>query len=372
MKRKVLKSSLFIFTLVSLTTIGVNATELSTVTSSTNEVKTEFTVESTTGTMTKESKETVQSETVFTTEEFESKEETSSSESTTDSLDINSNDNKEIEELYEYAVSIGKVKRDLYSLDAFKKNYSISLEQFPDMKKLLNFTGDFTEWFEQINFGAFPNGEGHAFDEKQQELGGPIPRSGATMSAAQRKNANRFKNDLRKGDILIINGLPGHSAIATTNNYILEMSGGGNINSWLNTGIENNNHQFNAENWLAGNWEQDARTGGPGQLGYIKDWIQIWRVPDSSIANQVANYADRHFWSTTGSYKKNINLKYLIRPDLYSINPNYCSKFVYNAFWYGSGNAPVMQSYSNYSFIYPADLPFNFQRKYMPYCVGTY
>lgn len=47
MKRKVLKSSLFIFSLVTLTTIGVNATENSTVTSSTDEAKTEFKVEAT-------------------------------------------------------------------------------------------------------------------------------------------------------------------------------------------------------------------------------------------------------------------------------------------------------------------------------------
>lgn len=372
MKRKVLKSSLFVFSLVSLTTIGVNATETSTVTSSTNEVKTEFTIESTIDTSTSESKKTPQSETVFIPEESVSKEEIISSEDSIEALNSNSNDNNEIEELYEHAISIGKIKRELYSLDAFKKNYSISLEQFPDTKKLLNFTGDFAEWFEQINFGAFPNGEGHAFDEKQAELGGPIPRSGATMSAAQRRNANRFKNDLRKGDIVIVNGGVGHAAIATTNNYLLEMSGGGNINSWLNTGIENNNHQFNAENWLAGNWEQNARTGGPGELGYIKSWIQIWRVPNKNMAEKVANYADRHYWSTTGSYTKNINLKYLIRPDLYSINPNYCSKLVYNAYWYGSGNSPVMRTYPNFSIVYPSDLPNTFQSGYAPYHVGTY
>lgn len=355
MKIKGLIASLLFCSLITLTTIGVEADETSI--KDTSQVKTESTESSS------KTETSVYSQASSNSEDGKE---------TNRSINNSPNSDMDIEQFYNYAISTGKINRDLYSLDAFNKNYRSSLEEFPETKKNLNLNIDFKEWFEQINFGAFPDGEGHAFDEKQTELGGPIPRSGATMSAAQRKNANRFKSDLRKGDIVIVNGNPGHAAIATTNGYLLEMSGGGNINSWLNTGIENNNHQFSAENWLAGNWEQGARTGGNGQLGYIKHWIQIYRVPDKKIAEQVANYADKHYWNSKGGYQKNINLKYLIRADLYSINPNYCSKLVYNAFWYGSGSSPVMKSYQNYSLIYPSGLIGTFNSSYKPYKVGTY
>ncbi|EAG4421396.1 hypothetical protein B9500_16730, partial [Listeria monocytogenes] len=89
------------------------------------------------------------------------------------------------------------------------------------------------------------------------------------------------------GDILIVKSSSfGHAAIATSNKYILEMSGGGNPSKWATTGIKNNNHQLNKHKWIFGGKEQD----------YIKKptinyWIQLWRVPQSSIANKAASYA---------------------------------------------------------------------------------
>lgn len=281
------------------------------------------------------------------------------------------NDVTVIEELYNYGISINKINKSMYSLDAFTKNYILSLEQYDKLKIVLNMS--FSEWFEQNNFGAFPDGEGHAYNEKQKELGGPQPRSGATMSAAQRRNANKFKKDLRKGDIIIVNGSPGHAAIATSNSYILEMSGGGDIFNWLVTGIKNNNHQFNSENWLSGNWEQGARTGGNNQLGYITEWIQIYRLKDQKMAQKCADYADKMFWNSTHKYKRNILIDYRINAKTLNTNPNYCSKLVFQAFYYGSGYSPVIQNgMQNLTFVAPGALINTFSGDYKPYKVGTY
>lgn len=91
--------------------------------------------------------------------------ETVSSERTINSTEIKKDSDKEIEDLYEYAITTGKIKRDLYSLNDFMYNYKSSLEYYPELQKVLNLQESFEEWFEQINFGALPDGQGEAYPD---------------------------------------------------------------------------------------------------------------------------------------------------------------------------------------------------------------
>jgi hypothetical protein len=264
-----------------------------------------------------------------------------------------------IRTLYEKGIAEGKVTRDLYSYEAFQENYQVNKTTYEEMKDIFPNYHSYDEWFAQImNYGAFPDGEGHSPSETRRE-----------KRATKEQNANRFKRDLQKGDIIIVNsGGFGHAAIATSDNYILEMSGNNNPINWAITGISDNNHQLNKHNWLWGKPEQ----GFEGKR-QIDRPIQIWRLPNKAMANKGASYADKTFWNSSGGYKKNRHIDYLLRTGTLNINPNYCSKMVFQAYWYGSGSASVVQSYaSGLAFISPGALPNLFTKAYKPYKVGSY
>lgn len=61
------------------------------------------------------------------------------------------------------------------------------------------------------------------------------------------------------------------------------------------------------------------------------------------MANKCANYADRTFWNSTGGYHKNIHIDYRITSRLTTKNPNYCSKLVFQSYYWGSGSASFIK-----------------------------
>jgi hypothetical protein len=273
--------------------------------------------------------------------------------------ELNENEITRIKNLYERAISEGKVNRNMYSFNSFQTNYVFGKETYNQTKDIVGQGLDYDSWFGQIlNYNAFPDGEGHPVTGKNQMLRG-----------TQQQNADKFKRDIRKGDIIIVqSGGFGHAAIATSDNYILEMSGGGNFGNWFLSGIPNNNHQFNKDNWLWGRKEQGAT---PAKM--INSYLQVWRIPNKSMANQCATYADKMFWNSSGGYKRNRYIEYKLASRTLSTNPNYCSKMVFQAYWNGSGSAPVMKDFaSGLTFISPGALPNLFTDKYAPYKVDTY
>lgn len=267
----------------------------------------------------------------------------------------------EIKELYEQAISKGKVNRELYTYEAFQENYQLNQTTYSEMKELFGDYSSYDDWFGDImNYGAFPDGEGHSPSEKTR-----VPR------ATKQQNAERFKRDIRKGDIIIVNsGGFGHAAIATSDNYILEITGGAagpKFTNWFGKGISDNNHQFSKHNWLWRGKEQ----GFQKKDAMIDSYLQIWRIPNKNMANQCGTYADKTFWNSSCGYKKNRHYNYLIDHKIYNKNPTYCSKMVFHAFYYGSGNSPVMVeptvNNNNWlDFVAPGSLPNLFQKGYKP------
>lgn len=201
-----------------------------------------------------------------------------------------------------------------------------------------------------------PDGSGH------------LPTDPKIEARSQTTNGNRLANDIRKGDILIVEGGWGHAAIATTDTYILEMSGGGNPASWFMGGIPDNNHQFNKINWIFG----DKTEQGVKSKTHIRSWVQLWR-PRGNASSLAADYADATFWNSNHAYQKNRHISYAFNSGTLTLNPNYCSKMVWQAYWYGTGDLPVIADYSvSLTGILPNALVNTFNSDYQPYLVGRY
>lgn len=128
--------------------------------------------------------------------------------------------NQKIAYLYQKGIAEGKIASKQYPYDAFKENYETNQVTYSALKDEFNTSDSYDEWFsESYNYGAFPDGEGHANSELKIE------------QRSTTSNGNRLKAAIQKGDILIVGGGAGHAAIATTDNYILEMSGSQNFAS---------------------------------------------------------------------------------------------------------------------------------------------
>ncbi|WP_163652524.1 hypothetical protein [Listeria sp. PSOL-1] len=132
------------------------------------------------------------------------------------------------------------------------------------------------------------------------------------------------------------------------------MPGGGN---WKR-GIPDNNRQVTTKKYI-----QD----------HISYWNYVYRVPNSSLAKKVAQYADRTFYSSKGTSKKDRHIDYAIDLYMKRKDPNYCSKLVYQAYYYGSGSLPVMNPYPSINAPIPPQQVINtFSNRYLPYCIGKY
>lgn len=248
-----------------------------------------------------------------------------------------------IDDLYITAVTSGKIDPDRYSKAAFEYTYHEGLKVYTEQLRAGMPFITFNEWFAGVRFGAMPDGSG------------TDPNIAAAKPASAAANIDRFVREIRKGDILIVeSGGFGHAAIATTNNYILEMHGGGNIVNWAMTGISDNNKQYTTRAWIK---------------AHIKQWTQIWR-PRKGIGKEAATFADYKFWSSSHAFKKNRHITYRLTAGPTVPNPNYCSKMVWQSFWFGTGSKKVATGTS--FFIAPSDLPNYFYAAYKPYKVGRY
>jgi len=130
----------------------------------------------------------------------------------------------------------------------------------------------------------------------------------------------------KAGDILITNdtsygGITGHTGIVTSSGKILHYPN-------PNVGIK---HETLAQ------W--NARY----------DKTNVWRVSSSIIANKAASWAYLNYYAT------NSDAEYQINTDLYSKDPTYCSKLVWQAYYYGAGSSVIDAPLTK--IVRPYDLP---------------
>ena len=195
-------------------------------------------------------------------------------------------------------------------------------------------------------------------DTKEPILEGKPVNNTQSSQLSYQDNINRFCRDTRTGDILVVGGdfptgVIGHAAILNADGYVLEMPGG---DGWRH-GLPDNNRQLPKRQWITNN---------------ITKWTSVYRIKNTSLARQVARFADTHYYCTYGGATKNIHLDYCIDWRIRLKNPNYCSKLVWQAYYYGSGSLPVMREVSSTALIAPTALPNSFDRRYAPFFVGRY
>ncbi|KAJ8724827.1 hypothetical protein PYW07_015785 [Mythimna separata] len=131
----------------------------------------------------------------------------------------------------------------------------------------------------------------------------------------------------------------------TSDYWVLEMPGGP---GYL-TGIPNNNRQVPKDQWFD---------------EHASDWTTVYRNRDSSVATQAARWADRNYYSPSGSATKSIHVTYRLYPTAFrSFNPSYCSKLVLQAFFYGTGSKNVIRDPKS-TLIIPSTIPTYFLAPY--------
>lgn len=251
-------------------------------------------------------------------------------------------------QLYDKAVNENIINPNIYPKVQWEKDESTKMRPSYDVfKKEISESTSYPEWLEMNNYGVMADTKAPILQGKGEEV---------ESLRSEQDNINAFCRDTRAGDILIIDGdtrhgvpsMLGHAAILNADGFVLEMSGGNPID---------NNHQFTKRDWITRN---------------IKAWTNVYRVNNTSLAKQVAHYADTNYYSTTGGYTKNIHINYGIDFSIKRKNPNYCSKLVYQAYYNGSGSLPVMIDYGNAHIVAPALLTQAFSGNYRPYRVGRY
>ncbi|MBC2101836.1 hypothetical protein IBB80_03610 [Listeria marthii] len=233
--------------------------------------------------------------------------------------------------LYQQGVSEGIINQADVSLEEWvKENENEYKQVYQDGLKdgVYDASMSYEEWIKLNNYGQPP-----VVDENWEE----VPQK--PMLKGVYKGYN-----IKKGDILITNGtsssgLLGHAAIANGNEYILDIPGKGETTRQRTTG------------W----WMDHYDTRG---------WVKVYRLKDSSVANAAASWADKNYYSTNGTSKQNIFPEYGMTGSRYSKNPTYCSKIVLQAYYFGTGNKPVVQVFPSLVTVY--DLPNYFSKAYKP------
>ncbi|MED3201269.1 hypothetical protein [Bacillus toyonensis] len=230
--------------------------------------------------------------------------------------------------LYNKAIQAGSLDQNEVSLEQWSEQNKEFKKIFNEGKQTGVLKGDisYSEWLKESNYGQF----------EREDAKTRVPRA----------IVGGF--NIKAGDILITNGtssagIVGHAAIANGDNHILDIPGPGQTTRQLSTA----------------NWINEYKKKG---------WVKVYRLSNNSLARQAASWADRNYFSTSGSATQNIFPKYGIDYHLYSKNPTYCSKIVYQAYYYGTGSASVMIPSSG--FVAPYGLIAKFDMK--PSLVKTY
>jgi uncharacterized protein YycO len=148
---------------------------------------------------------------------------------------------------------------------------------------------------------------------------------------------------LKTGDIVITSdsvsaGIVGHAGIVLSDGYILHIpgpfAGGMKKDSWSS-------------------WKSKYSTN------------EVLRQPNTTVAGMAATWAKSHYWTT------NRTPFYAITTNLASTSTTYCSKIVWQAYYYGTGSYPVMTVPSE--FIAPYYLKSRFTSTYKPtHVYGAY
>ncbi|WP_137657263.1 hypothetical protein [Listeria newyorkensis] len=227
-----------------------------------------------------------------------------------------STDDIDFQELYDQAIQEGAVDGDSKTYEQFVVDQKSILPIFQNGidEEAIDSNISTEEWLVGSNYGQAPIAN-DAVEDITLQL--KASWNGFTMKA---------------GDIFITNatsskGITGHAAIANSDNYILDMPGSKTGDN------KNNNRQLTMASWMS---------------SYNSGWIRAYRLKDQNLAKKLAKYADRNLFSKYGTTQKTEKIDYAIDTHIYRKNPSYCSKFVFQAYYFGSGNIALMKPISGF------------------------
>lgn len=253
--------------------------------------------------------------------------------------------------LYKNGVKENVINPFTYSYDKWRNEIAEPLQMnYDQMKNSSAIDISFFDWVIKNNYGIVAETNNSMFSGKKS-----LPITARSAS----DNINRFVKIIKPGDIIYstkytLSGFIGHVAMSNGNGWIIEMPGGAN---WRK-GIPDNNNQCTTRQYIK---------------KHIKDWSYVYRISNRSLASKVARYADRKFYSSKGTRKKDRHIRYQIDWYPKKYNPSYCSKLVYYSYYFGSGNLPVMQPMpSIFAPIPPVNVITLFSTKYRLHFIGKY
>lgn len=146
---------------------------------------------------------------------------------------------------------------------------------------------------------------------------------------------------MKAGDIFITNatvssGIVGHAGIAINSTYILHIPGPNKTTQLLTL--------------------SDWKSKYAGSNGTT--WVH--RVNSSDLASKAANWALKNYYNSSGSTSsQNIKPSYSITTSLFSKDPTYCSKIVYQAYYYADQDVAGTWVYNRSGIVPPYHLRAN-------------
>ena len=170
---------------------------------------------------------------------------------------------------------------------------------------------------------------------------------------------------MKPGDIIIcygggssgsIGGIPGHVAIANTPSTILEMPGANYGYSKKNNVKDNKKGVFFNRHVIGRHKNRKHNKSSDKTMKVI-----VFRFKNPKYGKEAASYAYHHMF-------KNGNLNYAIGAGarIHKKNPSYCSKFVYQAYLYGTKGKVTRTIHLPLYWIYPHNIMHYFKPKYKP------
>ena len=196
-----------------------------------------------------------------------------------------------------------------------------------------SYSSEYTEYLGYVNQGILGEDISFEYWKHLKELSCELEKSLENSSVFQvvydstSANSTYSTYSMMPGDIFITNGtssagLTGHAAIAISKYSLLHIAGFGESVTTIN--LDNWHNRYTSEGWT-----------------------KVYRNPNSSVAENAAQWAvDTYF---------NSSAVYMLTQDVSSTYYTYCSKIVWQSYYYG--NSPSAASYLASGYILPYSLP---------------
>ncbi|CCK86166.1 Putative uncharacterized protein [Lactobacillus equicursoris DSM 19284 = JCM 14600 = CIP 110162] len=156
---------------------------------------------------------------------------------------------------------------------------------------------------------------------------------------------------MKAGDILICYGtgssgsrLIGHAAMATSANYIIEMSG--------------KPHNASGDSWRKNNAHVKSKATFFKEHTKGSDYVAVYRNNHPVYSDRASTYAYRHMY-------KEDNPTYHITSTIFQKSPSYCSKYVVLAYYWGATKKSWGDG-ARHGIIPPHQLPSYFSDSFVP------